>query len=53
MSNLRCDSCHQLQYKYYLRGNELIIETKCYNCNKFNILKIQLNQLKNYEKNNK
>lgn len=53
MSEMRCQGCNQLQYKYYLRGNQLIVEIKCYNCNQFNILKIQLNKLNKHEKNNK
>lgn len=47
MSNLRCRECHQLQYKYWVKGNLLIIETKCYNCNTFNTMTIKLNQLTN------
>ena len=54
MSSLRCEKCNQLQFKYYLRGNQLIIETKCYNCNHFSYLKIQLNALnKNIQKKSK
>ena len=47
MSELRCKTCHQLQLKYQLKGDKLIIEVKCYNDNTFNYLTINLNQLTN------
>jgi len=52
MSNyneLRCsnDRCKQLQLKYKLEGNILKIEIKCYACNAFTYLNINLNQLNN------
>ena len=53
MSSLRCRKCHQLQYKYKVKGNQLVIETKCYNCNTYNYLKINLNQLTNKYENTK
>ncbi len=55
MSSFRCTKCHQLQFKYQIRGNKLIIETKCYGCNHFTYLTIWLNKLTNiqkYEKSN-
>ena len=45
MNDLRCTKCSQLQYKYKVKGNKLIIEVKCYNCNNFTYLTINLNTL--------
>ena len=45
MNDFRCTKCHQLQYKYKVQGNKLIIEVKCYNCNNFSYLTINLNTL--------
>jgi len=45
MNSFRCHKCRQLQYKYRLRGNKLEIETKCYNCNTYDVFVIWLNKL--------
>lgn len=45
MNDFRCTKCRQLQYKYKVTGNKLIIEVKCYNCNNFSYLTINLNTL--------
>jgi len=53
MNDFRCKKCHQLQAKYQLKGNKLIIEVKCYNCNDYNYLTINLNTLtKKYDTSN-
>lgn len=55
--NFRCQHCKQLQCKYKLEGNFVIIEIKCYACNNLNYLTINLsnfiNQIKTYEENKK
>ena len=59
MSQFRCNKCNQLQFKYRLEGDKLVIETKCYACNSFSYFTIWLNKLnpvlqdKKHEKNNK
>ena len=52
MSQFRCRKCNQLQFKYKIEGNKLIIETKCYNCNHFDYFVIWLNKLKYLKKEN-
>lgn len=54
-SDFRCKKCHQLQFKYRLKGDKLEIEVKCYNDNVFNYFTIWLNKsnIKKYETNNK
>jgi len=46
MNDFRCNKCHQLQFKYRIRGNKLQIETKCYNCNSFSYFEVRLDKLK-------
>lgn len=45
MSQFRCKTCRQLQFKYRLRGDKLEIEIKCYNDNVYNYFTIWLNRL--------
>ena len=59
MKNLRCNKCHQLQFKWELKGDKVVIEVKCYNCNEFTYFTINLasllagNIIKNNENNKK
>ena len=59
LKQLRCTKCHQLQFKWSLKGTKILIEVKCYNCNTFNYFTINLasllsgNVIKNNEDNNK
>ena len=46
MSDFRCKTCKQLQFKYRLDGNKLKIEVKCYNCNTFSYFTVYLDRLK-------
>jgi phage FluMu protein Com len=48
---LRCEKCHQLQYKHEVKDNKLVIEVKCYNCNNFTYLTFDLNELTQHENN--
>lgn len=56
MKDLRCKKCRQLQFKWKLKGDKIIIEVKCYACNTFNYFTINLSSLlkgnirKNYDK---
>lgn len=43
-NDFRCKSCHQLQFKYKVIGNKMIIEIKCYNCNAFSYFTIFLDK---------
>ena len=58
MKQFRCEKCRQLQFKWILKGDKIVIEVKCYACNTFNYFNIYLSSLlkgnirKNYEKNN-
>lgn len=58
MSDFRCKTCNQLQFKHRLIGDKLIIEIKCYNDNTYNYFTVQLSSLlknlknEKYEKNN-
>lgn len=52
MNDFRCQSCHNLLFKYKLLGNKVLIQTKCYKDNTFNNFTIYL-PIKNNEKNNK
>ena len=47
LNDFRCSNthCRQLQYKYKLQGNILKIEIKCYACNSFSYMTINLNTL--------
>jgi hypothetical protein len=45
MGQFRCKKCHQLQFKYRIRGDKLEIEIKCYNDNVYNYFTIWLNKL--------
>jgi len=45
MRDFRCDKCHQLQFKYSLDGDNLVIETKCYACNTFSTFRVCLNRV--------
>lgn len=56
MNDFRCSNshCNQLQYKYKVIGNLLEIEIKCYACNAFSYMTINLNNLKQqYDENKK
>ena len=56
MKQYRCEKCRQLQFKWSLKGDKIVIEVKCYACNTFNYFTIYLSALlkgnirKNYEK---
>jgi len=56
----RCPQCNALQFKYKLDKDTFFVETKCYGCNHFSTLELNLgpladvlNQLKKYEKGKK
>jgi phage FluMu protein Com len=53
LKDFRCRKCHQLQCKYRLDGNFVIIEIKCYACNEMNELIINLSSLLNSIQNEK
>lgn len=59
MSQFRCNSCRQLQFKHRIRGDKVEIEVKCYACNSYNYFTVWLSTLlknikkeKEHEKNN-
>ncbi len=41
MNELRCSKCKQLQLKYNIDKDKIIVEVKCYACNEFNYLVLQ------------
>ncbi|MFA5174719.1 MAG: hypothetical protein WC438_06055 [Candidatus Pacearchaeota archaeon] len=45
MADFRCQKCHQLQFKYRIRGKKLEVEIKCYNCNSYSYFDIWLDKL--------
>jgi len=45
MKDFRCTHCRQLQFKYTIDGDNLIIEVKCYACNQFSKFAICLNRV--------
>ena len=53
LSDFRCDKCRQLQFKYRLKNDTIVIETKCYACNGFNYFTINLASLLNTKYENK
>lgn len=42
MKEFRCKKCKQLQFKWTLKGDKIVIEVKCYACNTFNYFTINL-----------
>ena len=51
INSFRCCKCHQIQFKYRIRGNKLEIETKCYNCNSYSYFSVRLDKLKENNEN--
>ena len=45
MNDFRCSKCHQLQFKYRIRGKKLEVEIKCYNCNSFSYFDVWLDKI--------
>jgi hypothetical protein len=45
LNDFRCDKCSQLQFKYRLKGDKIVIEIKCYACNNFSYFNINLQSL--------
>jgi phage FluMu protein Com len=56
LKEFRCQKCNGLQFKYNISRDSIIVQTKCYSCNQFNNLEINLNplfEIWNLEKNKK
>ena len=47
--NKRGRTCNQLLFRYVIKGNELIIYTKCPSCNSFSILNFILKEEKDVD----
>ena len=45
LKDFRCQNCHNLQFKYAITRDALVCQVKCYSCNTFNTLTINLSSL--------
>jgi len=45
MKQLRCEKCSNLQFKWELSGDKVVIEIKCRSCNTFNYFNVNLASL--------
>ena len=43
--DFRCSHCKQLQFKYIINKNDILISVKCYACNSFSTLAIPVNKI--------
>ncbi len=57
LKEFRCNHCHSLLFKYKIHPHSIELESKCYSCNVFSILNIELEPLfelwQQLKKNNK
>lgn len=45
LKDFRCSGCRSLLYKYKIHATWIELEVKCYSCNSFNTLRIELEPL--------